>query len=119
MTRYFHGGAPGLRMILPSSKTGAPSNADYGAEGICRRDRVYIVTSFSAAAMYAALHPSGRGVVYEVEPIGALEPDPDFIPGEGCEIQSLQCESARVLRKFKISRKDRARIAAVVVDKFL
>jgi rifampin ADP-ribosylating transferase len=79
-TRLWHGGAPGLSVggrILPSCMTGAPSNADYGGGAVCRRDRVYLTVSREQAAFYAALHPSGRGQVYEVEPVGEVVPDPD------------------------------------------
>mgnify|MGYP000969841036 CR=1 FL=1 len=103
---YYHGGAPGLREILPSAVTGQPSTADYGAEGVCRRDRVYVVNSLAAAQMFASLHPSGKGVVYAVEPIGDLEPDPDFDSG-GYEIQSYQCPKAKVLRKIRLTHKQR------------
>lgn len=107
--RYYHGGAPGLKMILPSDKTGAPCTADFGAAGVCRRDRIYITNSFEAAAVFASLHPSSRGTIYEIEPIGQLETDPDFID-DGGEIQSWQCEAARVVRKFKLRRKDIMRL---------
>ena len=66
------------------------------ADGVVlREDRVFVTTSRDAALLYA----SGwrRGVIYEVEPIGLLEPDPDCsMPG-----LSWQCEKARVLRIIK------------------
>ena len=80
-TAFFHGGPRGLREVLPSSITGVPSTASYGAEGICRRDRVYVTTDLSAAIMFAAGNPFGAQAVYQVEPEG-LEPDPDCrVPG--------------------------------------
>lgn len=95
--RLWHGGAPGLTIggkILPSQATGAPSAADYGAAGVTRRDRVYMVASRESAEVFALLHPSGRGQVYEVEPIGDLEPDPDCTePG-----LSWQAEAALIWR---------------------
>ena len=114
--RYYHGGAPGLKIILPSNQTGAPTTADYGAHGVCRRDRVYITTSMHAALIFAAMHPSDRGVVYEVEPIGALEPDPDYVDADKSGEVSLQCESARVIAKHRVRHKDRMRIRKVMTE---
>ncbi len=96
---YYHGGRPGRARgayLLPPSITRAPSLSEYGAAGVHRRDRVYMTTSIEAAALYAAGWP--KGVIYECEPIGALEPDPDCTePG-----LSYQCERARVLRLIKV-----------------
>ena len=62
--------------------------------------------------MFAALHPSGTGVVYEVEPIGELLPDPDY---KGPEGEVFEVLGARVVRRFKISGKDLDRIRRVVM----
>ncbi|WP_434029045.1 NAD(+)--rifampin ADP-ribosyltransferase [[Pseudomonas] boreopolis] len=98
MTIYYHGGARGRArgaFLLPPSTTGAPSLSQYGAAGVHRTDRVYITTSFEAALLYAAANR--KGLVYEVEPLGELEHDPDCtVPG-----LSFQCERARVLRVIK------------------
>lgn len=95
--KYYHGGFGKLKvnsMVLPPSVTGVASCADYGAAKVCRRDRVYITTDLEVAGFAASFHPSGRGKVYEVFPIGELEPDPDcHIPGH-----SFQVEKARVCR---------------------
>jgi hypothetical protein len=86
--RLFHGGAPGLRVgaaLLPSGVTGAASLRQYAAglgadPDFCRTDRVYATTDRSAARAYAAFHPDGA--LYEVELLGAVEPDPDcFVEG--------------------------------------
>lgn len=95
---YFHGGPAGRQVgafLLPPSATRARSLAEFGAAGVCRLDRVYVTTDRHAALLYAAAHR--RGVIYEVEPIGTLDPDPD------CAITGLswQCERARVLRVIK------------------
>lgn len=91
---YYHGGPRGLRTILPSSQTGVRSHAAEISK-ICRRDRVYVTTDFSAALLYAACHD--RGVVYEVMPDGVLEPDPDCSePG-----LSWECRAAAVIRVHK------------------
>ena len=112
MTKYYHGGpigrAPGA-FILPPAITGGRSLADYGAAAVCRRDRVYVTSSYTGALLYAAGHK--RGVVYEVEPIGELVPDPD------CTLSGLsfECEKAKVRRVFKpsIAQIDVARRAMV------
>jgi hypothetical protein len=52
------------------------------------------------ALFFAAMHPSGEGVVYQVEPIGDLEVDPhwELINSEGTGYrETKQCESARVV----------------------
>lgn len=96
--RYYHGGPRGRdrgALLLPPSITGEPSLSEFGAAGIHRRDRVYVTTSYSGALLYAAANR--KGVVYEVEPLGELEPDPDCNqPG-----LSFQCARARVLRVIK------------------
>lgn len=101
MTTYWHGGRPGIRrfgMILPSMFTGVLSLAECGAAGVCRRDKVYVTTDFNAALMYAA--SVDDGVVYQCDPVGPIEPDPDCnAPG-----LSFQCARAKVL---KVIRPDR------------
>jgi hypothetical protein len=102
MARYFHGGKPGMvkgMMILPPAITGARCSSDYGAAHVHRRDRVYVVTAAEGALIFAALHQSMRGAVYEVEPLGLLEPDPDYAAAHGLDsVESFQCERARILR---------------------
>lgn len=92
--RYYHGGPPGLKSfdkILPSSVTGANSTADYN--DVCRRDRVYVTTSIEHATVFAAMHPSRRGCVYRVKPLGKIVADPDCNePG-----LSWECEYATVI----------------------
>lgn len=105
ITGFYHGGPPGLTDLLPPSVTGAESSAKSG-NYMVRADRVYVTTSLMAAEMYAALSPSMRGVVYEVEPIGVLEHDPDCdTPG-----LSFQCERARVIQARALKKKRRVKI---------
>ncbi len=96
--RYYHGGPAGRSRgayLLPPSITGAPSSSDFGAEAVHRRDRVYLTIDYRAALLFAA--GSRFGVVYEVEPIGPIEPDPDCdTPG-----LSFECERARIRRIIK------------------
>lgn len=103
MTTYWHGGRSGIQRgayILPPTVTKTPSLSEFGAAGVHRRDRVYVTTSQAAALLYAA--SVKRGVIYECEPIGDLEPDPD------CLMQGLswQCEKARVIRCIKPKTRD-------------
>lgn len=96
--RYFHGGARGRArgaMLLPPDITGAPSLSQYGAAGVHRTDRVYVTTNFHAALLYAAANR--KGVIYEVEPLGELEADPDCSQAG----LSFQCPRAKVLRVIK------------------
>jgi hypothetical protein len=99
---WYHGGVPGIYrggLILPPSTTRAPSLADYGAVGVCRRDRVYVTDWLDAARMYACMAPFKRaGWVYEVEPVGALEPDDDFVGDDQDDYTSMCAPEARVLR---------------------
>lgn len=78
-TDFWHGGAAGRRpgdLILPPSHTGAVSVA--GMAGMpTRNDRVYFTTVYEVARGYAA-HHRGSNAVYRVEPVGGLEPDPDY-----------------------------------------
>lgn len=109
--RYYHGGPGGIALldwIQPPTVTGCKSSAEYGPEefrsrvrAVHRTDRVYVTTNATAAAMFAAAFPDGT--VYEVEPHGELEPDPD------CSLAGLSyaCERAQVLRKMRISEADR------------
>jgi len=101
MTRYYHGGAPHIRMVLPSRETGAIALTDYGMDD-CRRDKVYLTTSLDAAVLFASLHPSGHGTVYEVNPVGSVEPDPDFLGDGNDGILSLQCDKARVVKAVRV-----------------
>lgn len=97
MAEYWHGGPRGLKgYILPSEETGAPTTADYGAEKVCRRDRIYLVSLRLAAEMFAAMAPRKKVSVYLVEPIGDVEPDID------CEMPGLsfQAARARILKEF-------------------
>ncbi|MQW36057.1 hypothetical protein [Sinorhizobium meliloti] len=99
--RYFHGGYGGLtvgQLVLPPAITKAPSTARYGGAGVCNTNKVYVCTDQHGALLYACMHWSGCGKVYEVEPIGELRPDPDAAR-EGF---SFECDKARVLRGIRV-----------------
>ena len=100
--RYFHGGNRGLKVgdyILPPSETGRDSASDFGAQIVHRRDRVYVSTRQSDAEFFASTCP--KPVVYEVEPQGEIEPDPDCISGV-----SFACPKAKIISVRKISGKN-------------
>lgn len=99
MTRYFHGGYPGLKpggLIEPPDITGTDHRlsaiaAEHGGPAYSTRtDIVYVTTGRDVARAFAAMYPDGA--LYRVEPHGELEPDPDSgIPG-----LSWQCQAARI-----------------------
>ncbi len=102
ITGFFHGGFGGLQvgqLILPPVRTPAVSTAAWTiARGICDPKRVYVTTDMDAALFYACMHPSGHGKVYEVEPVGDLQVDPDaYLEG-----LSYSCNAARVLRVIRL-----------------
>src|SRR5438270_3233146 len=98
--RYFHGGHRGLlvgQYILSPAVTQAQSAPDFAnMHGLHRKDRCYVTTSLTDAQLWAA---SNRDpVVYEVEPEGPLEDDPDCKePG-----RSYTCEKAKITAVHKI-----------------
>ncbi|SDG35574.1 NAD(+)--rifampin ADP-ribosyltransferase [Pelagibacterium luteolum] len=119
--RYYHGGFGGLRVgmyVLPPSITKAASTADFGAGTVCRKDRVYITSRFENAMEAAAMHPSGRGRVYEVEPIGEIAVDPDSVMFPGQDPWSWECERAVVVAIHKLRGKDIKRIKKLVGAEF-
>lgn len=111
----YHGGAVGLNLqvgdlILPPASTGATSLDVYASpmdKGTTRLDRVYMVEVEQLASMWAGVRRSPpalkarRGIggdVFRVEPVGQVEPDPDYHapPGEPC--LSWQAESAVIVQ---------------------
>lgn len=99
MGNYWHGGPRGLKgWILPSTETGAPTTADYGADKVCRRDCVYVTNNRLAAEMFGSMAPASKVSVYLVQPYGILEPDPDCTE-KGL---SFQCEKALIVKEFPI-----------------
>lgn len=109
----WHGGAKGRKvgdLLLPPDQTGVTPLATWGEDaGLdvthVRTDRVFLTVSSDTAIMYAAMHP-GPAVVYRVQPLGEIEPDPDcHIPG-----LSWQAERARVVSIHPLPRKVRDRV---------
>lgn len=99
-TAYFHGGFPGLKvgdLVLPPDRSGtehrlSETAAEIGAPAlITRTDVVYVATGRDVARAFAAFYPDGA--LYRVDPVGALETDPDCgVPG-----LSWMCPAAEVL----------------------
>ena len=101
MTALYHGGVRRLHVgsvLLPPVKTGAASQADFGNH-VARRDRVYVTTERDQAELFALLAPpDGNGDLYEVEPIGDLEIDPDY-HGPGASYAVPMAHVVRVVRR--------------------
>jgi hypothetical protein len=103
--RYWHGGIPGLPAggsILPPSVTGRTDSARsicaaHGLDGgHVRDDRVFLATRLEIAELFAAMYPARLGGwVYEVDPVGPLERDPDY---QGPSGESVQAPEARIIR---------------------
>lgn len=99
--RYWHGGFPGLKpgdLIVPATESGTTHNlTGYGSQpgygaGHVRADRVHLTTERSSAKAFAAAYPNGA--LYQAEPVGEIEPDPDA-PDE-----AIRCERARVIAVY-------------------
>lgn len=98
---YLHGGPAGIEpgaMLLPPAITGAPCFSDVGYESVHRRDRVYLTTSANLATYFATARYGRQGAVYIVEPIGEIEPDPDWHGEPGTTVCT---SSARVIEAHK------------------
>lgn len=95
--RYFHGGAPGLKvgdLIEPQPLSegrhlldGCPTcEARKAGQPLPGDDLdptlVYVTTDRDYARIYANGYP--LGALYVVEPIGDLTPSPDPVPSWGC-----------------------------------
>ncbi len=115
--KIFHGGPSGLSsggFILPPDETKVRSCSEIelpsGIGNPHRRDRVYVSSLFAAAEMFACMAPSPSVSVYEVEPIGELEPDPD------CDdpTMSFQTTKAKIIRERRISLPRRRRILSAL-----
>jgi hypothetical protein len=114
-TRYFHGGNKGLRVgeyLLPPATTKAESTSQLvDTCGKHRTDRVYVTTVFTDAQMFAA--PNRKPVVYEVEPEGSLEDDPDSkLSG-----RSYACEKAKIISIHKVPSKVIKKVRQVALSK--
>jgi hypothetical protein len=101
--KWYHGGPGSLAKILPPTITHALGQ-EYFGNNSARRDRIYLVNSYPAAALYAGAWPDG--VVYEVVPEGDLEADTDFCDN-GDATRSMCCASARIVGRHRLTAHDR------------
>jgi hypothetical protein len=112
--RLWHGGIPDLKagdLLLPPSVTGNGRQAKIAADIARRhpgvdldqvrsddpsRDWVHFTPHRHIAQAYAAScrRDYGGGALYVVEPVGEVEPDPDF------PIQGLRAHAARIVRVY-------------------
>jgi hypothetical protein len=114
--KWYHGGGklPKGADILPPTITSVTAGADQIPADLhdtshVRRDKVHVVNDLDVAIMYACVW--GRDAwVYEVTPVGDLEPDPDYTPAvcdpldcETAPTMSMMCDSAVVVRRLKPS----------------
>lgn len=100
---YWHGGGP-IRgnWVEPPSVTGVQQ--EEGDPGF-----VHVTTRKSLATSYASARPCPW--LYEVEPVGGLRQDPGSILPAGV---SLMCPRARIVRRFKPSKREVEELRTVV-----
>lgn len=115
MSGYWHGG-PRIEgdWVLPadqlpgciSTRSVVPDDDPFAADVDALYDgsKVYVVNNRTAALIFAAGNRSPW--IYEVEPLGPLEADPDFTPGQDSLVLSYTCDRARIVRRFKPSSAD-------------
>lgn len=110
-TGWWHGGPHIVGThILPAAVTGVRGTgqitADLPDSATAVDDRKVCVTNNrNAALLFAAAHRTPW--IYEVEPLGDLEPDPDYTPGpDGDPFRSMRCDRALIVRRFKPSNAD-------------
>lgn len=100
--KYWHGGP----RIVGDEIT---PPIEHGRARVCHGERwVYITPERGLALNYAV---TCHGWLYEVEPIGEIEQDPESILPLGA---SLRCPRARIIRRFKPSRVERDERAFLV-----
>lgn len=105
LTPYFHGGAPGLKpggVLRPAAALGYNFNyhlkdAVYDPEYVYFTPKVEIATAFASRCV---LPPVGEvpGDVYRVQPLGDVEPDPDFEPFPDIYLRAPRARILEVVR---------------------
>lgn len=103
METYWHGGVPGLRVgtvLLPAGGDTFASQSARGASngGHLTSGKVYFTTDELLARAYAqTLRVAGRGTgsLYRVEPLSAVERDPDY--SEPSPAISFMADRARIV----------------------
>ncbi|OHU25017.1 hypothetical protein BKG77_16680 [Mycobacteroides chelonae] len=109
MTTHFHGGVPGKEpgdRLHTANELGLKFEYNMpwlqGNEARYNKDKVYVSNHLGTAIGYAARYKDRAGNpvpgwVYEVEPIGAVEPDPDCGDGLRPDLASY-CDGAVIVR---------------------
>ncbi|MEU7631666.1 hypothetical protein AB0C34_17010 [Nocardia sp. NPDC049220] len=126
MPIYYHGGVPGKRRrqtILPATKVkmNAVYNPDHVEKAIYYPDRVYLTTHLGAAMGYAARYIDRRarrspGDVYQVEPIGTPEVDPDFAAQDGAFVMCREAVIIEVVeRNVQLTLREQTRLAGPTI----
>lgn len=125
-TRYFHGGAPNLPIggyILPPTQTGVPNSTTFGCGSVHDENRVYVCTSLRFARVFAVMHLSGRGIVYEVQPEGELKRDPDIegwvrMGTRNVDFFAYSCQRAKIIAAYPILATERRRLLQMLKENF-
>jgi hypothetical protein len=110
-TRWWHGGQRfDGDLLLPPCLTGAEMLTDGceaidGSDDVIDRGKVYLVNDRQAAMFYACVWSDPW--LYECEPIGDTEVDPDFYATPDSPLRAIRCDQARVLRRERPSAYER------------
>jgi hypothetical protein len=102
--RWWHGGAPGLQpgdLILPAIETETLAASDKlmpAGKFAYSPSWVYVADKIDMAIIFAGRYRHGMGDVYEVEPVGEMERDPD----SPHDCTSLMCQQARIIRRIPV-----------------
>ena len=106
---FYHAGPRSIAktgMVRPASDLGLDYRSAY-ASSRCEyaADRVYVTSSPRYAIVMATRVPNAQGVVFEVEPIGEVIPDTDYVSKTSGPCEAFMCDAARVIRRVKVSGK--------------
>ncbi|QNE18184.1 hypothetical protein F1D05_10115 [Kribbella qitaiheensis] len=102
---FFHGGAPGLvpgSILRPAAALGF--DVSYNAEQtMYDPNYVYLTREADVATAYAArcvMPVVGQipGTVYQAQPLGLVEPDPDYGPVSGVYVRAPRARIVSVVR---------------------
>jgi len=91
--------------VLPPE---AVPGADFADHPLHERKRVYVSTALAHAHFFASRRPDP--VVYEVEPEGAIQPDPDCSVGV-----SFTCPKAKIVAILEIPRAEIEKYRAMML----
>jgi len=99
--KWYHGTTeklePGQYIVPPKGNPRAKQKTRKEASAY-DRSKVYVANNYGVAYMYATPQDKPPGYVYEVEPVGKVERDPDPFVGK---VGAHQADAARVIRAVK------------------